>query len=126
MTLHRALLSRVGLKTQQRAIATTISRVAETKTEPIGYASNWKRITDVPLTRNNFLDLLHGRTPTIKEAGFLTPEVCWRHEKELSSHLTPYKHNTGPVLRKVGVAQFEYQAQAEEDFANRNDGEALY
>ena len=126
MTLHKALLSRVRFRTQQRAIATKVSRVAETKSEQIAYASNWKRTTDVPLTRNNFLDLLHGTTPTIKEAGFLSPEVCWSHEKELSSHLTPYKHNTGPVLRKVGVAQFEYQAQAEEDFANRNDGEALY
>ena len=86
------------------------------------HRSEWKRTADVPLTRENFLDLLYGKTPTIREACFLSPEACWKHETELSHQLTPYKHNTGPLLSKVGVAQFEYQAQAEQDFGNRSDG----
>lgn len=86
------------------------------------YQSRWKRVDAVPLTRVNFLDLLHGRTPTIREAGFLTPEECFAHEKELSPNLAPYKHNTGPLLKRVGVAQFEYQAQTALDFQNRSNG----
>lgn len=86
------------------------------------YQSQWKRVDAVSLTRDNFLDLLHGRTPTIKEPGFLTPEECFAYEKELSPKLAPYKHNTGPLLKKVGVAQFEYQAQAAMDFKTRSNG----
>ncbi|MCJ1250452.1 hypothetical protein MMC30_007680 [Trapelia coarctata] len=92
----------------------------------VGYQSEWKRTTDVPLTRENFLDLLNGKTPTIREPNFLSPEVAWRYEKELSPRLTPYKHNTGPRLMKVGVAQFEYQAQAAKDFENRKDEKNQY
>lgn len=90
------------------------------------YASTWKRTNDVPLTRDNFLDLLNGRTPTIREDGFVTPEQSFGFEKELSAKLTPYKHNTGPLLQKVGVAQFEYQAQAQEDFHKRSDGNSRF
>jgi hypothetical protein len=86
------------------------------------YKSEWKRTTDVPLTRNNFLDLLYGKTPVIKETGFLSREVASKYEKELSPKLTPYKYYTGPLLTNVGVAQFEYQAQAAKDFRNRTDG----
>jgi hypothetical protein len=74
------------------------------------------------LSRESFLDLLHGRTPTIREPNFLTPEQSFAFEKQLSHKLSPYKHNTGPLLQKVGVAQFEYQAQAAEDFQNRSNG----
>jgi hypothetical protein len=88
------------------------------------YKTEWKRDTDVPLTRENFLDLLNGKTPTIRVPGFLSREVAEKYEKELSPKLTPYKHNTGPLLTKVGVAQFEYQAQAAKDFEKR--GEGLY
>ena len=90
---------------------------------PLTYRSQWKQTTDVPLTRQSLIDLFHGKTPLIKEAGFLSPELCWKHEKVLAPQLAPYKHNTGPQLRKVGVAQFEYQAQSEKDFGNRADGE---
>lgn len=51
------------------------------------------------------LDLLYGRTPLIKELGFLTPSECFKYEQELSALVTPYTHNTGPTLRKVGIAQ---------------------
>ena len=87
-----------------------------------GYQSQWKRTTDVPLTRESFLDLLYGKTPTIRQADFLSPEISRKFETELSPQLAPYKHNTGPLLSKVGVAQFEYQAQAAQDFGNRKDG----
>ena len=87
------------------------------------HGSEWKRTTDVPLTRENFLDLLYGKTPTIREARFLSPETCWKYETELSPQLTPYKHNTGPLMTKFGVAQFEYQAQTKQDLTNRSDGE---
>ena len=86
------------------------------------YQSKWKRTTDVPLNRESFLDLMFGRTPTIREEGFLSPELCWKHEQILDPQLAPYKHNTGPLLNKVGVAQFEYQAQSAKDFKNRSEG----
>lgn len=89
------------------------------------YKSEWKRTTAVPLTRENFLDLVYGKTPTIRSEGFLTPEQSFAYEKELSHKLAPYKHNTGPLLQKVGVAQFEYQAQTADDFLNRTNGESL-
>jgi hypothetical protein len=52
----------------------------------------------------------------------VSPEVAWEYEKRLSPQLIPYTHNTGPLLTKVGVAQFEYQAQTAEDFTKRYDG----
>ena len=107
-------------------MATGVQRFTEPPAmDPIQTAnrSDWKRTTDVRLTRENFLDLLYGKTPTIRETAFVPADICWKHETELSPQLTPYKHNTGPLLNKVGVAQFEYQAQAEQDFRNRGDGE---
>lgn len=74
------------------------------------------------MTRESFLDLLYGKTPVIIEPEFLSPEMAYKHEQELSHKLTPYKHNTGPLLTKVGVAQFEFQAQAQKDFQNRTNG----
>ena len=86
---------------------------------PAPYTSQWKTTEDVPLTRESFLDLLHGRTPLIRQPGFVSRDVCWTHEQILSPQLAPYKHNTGPPLAKVGVAQFEYQAQSADDFQSR-------
>ncbi|KAI1186302.1 hypothetical protein F5B17DRAFT_431697 [Nemania serpens] len=94
--------------------------------DAVPYESKWKRDTAVPLTKENLLDLLYGYTPTIREAGFLTQAECFEFEKELSPKLTPYKHNTGPLLQKVGIAQFEYQAQAEVDFKNRTNEKEQY
>ncbi len=119
--------------TTTRAATTTVSTAARTNelppkmaTAPPTSKSQWKRTRAVPLTRENFLDLLDGRTPTIQELGFLSPEVSRKFEEELSPRLTPYKHNTGPLLSKVGVAQFEYQAQAAIDFKNRANGSNPY
>ena len=86
-------------------------------------SSKWKRTDAVPLTKDNYLDLLHGNTPLIKESNFLSAEQCKPYEALMSRQLTPYKHNTGPLLTKYGVAQFEYQAQAADDFLKRTNGE---
>ncbi|KAJ6438948.1 restless-like transposase [Purpureocillium lavendulum] len=85
--------------------------------------------------------------PLIKEPGFLTPSECAKYEQELSRLVTPYTHNTGPTMRKVGIAQvrtilyslgaysaywgltreqFEYQAQSEDDIKNRSDEQERY
>ena len=123
-----------AFSTSPKALLT--AAMATTKTSPEGspmdtsaqftqassYRSEWKTTKAVSLTRDHFLDLLYGKTPSIREDGFVSPEVAWQYEKELSAKLTPYKHNTGPLLQKVGVAQFEYQAQAQKDFASRSDG----
>jgi hypothetical protein len=124
VSFTRSISLRPSLFSRHMANATpSTAELLTTKLSPQStYQSEWKRTTDVPLTRNNLLDLLYGKTPLIKEPGFLSPEVAWKYEKELSPKLTPYKHNTGPLLTKVGVAQFEYQAQAAKDFKNRTNG----
>lgn len=118
MAIPRGLLPPITSLIARRTMAIITPSAIEPATvsapqPPLNYHSQWKRTTDVPLTRENFLDLLYGKTPTIRESGFLTPQECWNHERELSPQLAPYKHNTGPLLSKVGVAQFEYQAQAQ-------------
>ena len=67
--------------------------------------SPWKTIDSVPLSRQSMLDLLYGKTPLIKEPGFLSKSECAKYEKALSPLVTPYTHNTGPTLRRVGIAQ---------------------
>lgn len=81
--------------------------------------SQWKTTEAVPLTRESFLDLLDGKTPLIKEAGFIAAETCQRLAAELQPKLSPYLHATGPAVHKVGLAQFEFQAQSQEDFKTR-------
>ena len=86
--------------------------------------SKWKTTNPVPLTRKSFLDLLYGRTPLVKEAQFITPDQTQRLYNHLEPLFSPYLHATGPPVSKVGVAQFEFQAQSAEDFKNRaGDGE---
>ncbi|KAH6955674.1 hypothetical protein BKA56DRAFT_638120 [Ilyonectria sp. MPI-CAGE-AT-0026] len=65
------------------------------------------------------LDMLQGRVPFIKELRFVPPNVAEKLEQTLSPQLTKYLHATGPPILKVGVAQFEYQAQAEADLEGR-------
>ena len=68
-------------------MATAVQRFAESPAmDPIQTAnrSDWKRTTDVPLTRENFFDLLYGMTPTIREACFLPADIYWKYETELS------------------------------------------
>ena len=82
-------------------------------------SSQWKTTDAVPLTRESFLDLLDGKTPLIKEAGFISTEACKLLAAELMPKLCPYIHATGPAVHKVGLAQFEFQAQSQEDFKTR-------
>lgn len=89
------------------------------------YHSKWKRTSPVPLTRESFLDLLYGRTPLVKEANFITKDQTQKLYDHLRPLFSPYIHAAGPPVSKVGVAQFEFQAQAAEDFENRTgDGES--
>lgn len=82
----------------------------------------WQRESALPLTRQAFLDLLDGRTPAIEQPGFLSKNVAQKITDEVRPKISPYLHVAGPPLEKVGVAQFEFQAQSEEDFKNRGDG----
>lgn len=89
------------------------------------YQSKWKRTSPVPLTRESFLDLLYGRTPLVKEANFITKDQTQKLYDHLGPLFSPYIHAAGPPVSKVGVAQFEFQAQAAEDFENRKgDGKS--
>ena len=49
---------------------------AAPRSPQFAYKSEWKRTTAVPLTRENFLDLLHGKSPLIREPGFLSPKLA--------------------------------------------------
>ncbi|KAJ4309003.1 hypothetical protein N0V84_011756 [Fusarium piperis] len=82
--------------------------------------SQWNDgFTGAPLSRQSLFDMLEGTVPFIKEAQFIPLHVAEKLEQALSPQLTKYLHATGPPLLKVGVAQFEYQAQAEADLEGR-------
>jgi hypothetical protein len=81
--------------------------------------SFWKTNKAVPLTRESFLDLLSGRTPVIHTPNCLSGEQSEKLLDHLLPAFSPYLHATGPPVEKVGVAQFEFQAQSAEDFKNR-------
>ncbi|KAF7900090.1 hypothetical protein EAF00_004426 [Botryotinia globosa] len=83
----------------------------------------WKTTNPVRATKASLLDLLEGRTPILHEPEFLSKEDCSKLTKTLEPRLTPYLHATGPKLAKVGVAQFEFQAQSEDDLKNRSGNE---
>ena len=87
---------------------------------PVLPDSQWKTTKPVPLNRESFLDLLGGRTPLIKMPQFITDEQSQRLLDHLLPIFSPYLHATGPPVQKVGVAQFEFQAQSQEDFKNRS------
>lgn len=86
--------------------------------------SKWKTDTAVPFTRETFLSLLDGTVPVIKVPSYVSKELSGRIVQHLLPSFTPYLHATGPSVEKVGLAQFEFQAQSAEDFKNRTgDGE---
>lgn len=86
------------------------------------HISQWKGdFEETPLTRESFIDLLDGKIPYIREAQFLGEDVSRNLEDILSPQLKPYLHATGPQLLKIGVAQFEFQAQSEADVVSRTD-----
>lgn len=98
-------------------IAADISQASRVK--PV-IGSKWKTTEPVRATKESFLDLLEGRTPLLHEAGFVSQENCSKLTNALEPRLTPYLHATGPKLAKVGIAQFEFQAQSEDDLKNRS------
>ena len=98
------------------ATATAIGDIPQQKAP---YKSKWKTTDAVPLNAESLMDLLKGRTPLLKQGAFLSAETAAKMEAELEARFTPYLHATGPAVDKVGVAQFEFQAQSQEDFKNR-------
>ncbi|KPM37547.1 hypothetical protein AK830_g9008 [Neonectria ditissima] len=86
-------------------------------TEP---PSQWNEaFSGAPLSRQSLFDMLESRLPFIREPQFVSLRVAEKLEQTLSPRLTRYLHATGPPLLKFGVAQFEYQAQAEADLEGR-------
>lgn len=83
------------------------------------YISKWKTTEPVPLTSESFLDLLEGRTPLLQQRSFASPETAAKLETILEPRFTPYLHAAGPAVSKVGISQFEFQAQSQDDFKNR-------
>lgn len=88
-------------------------------TDEYSIKSTWKTTQAVPLTHESFLDLLFGRTPLIGMPRFISPDQSDQVLQHLLPRFTPYSHATGPPVEKVGLAQFEFQAQSQEDFSNR-------
>lgn len=99
--------------------ASTTTTIPENKAQQEKYTSKWKTTSPVPLTRESFLDLIYGRTPLIKESQFIAKDQAKTLYEHLGPQFSPYLHATGPPVSKVGVAQFEFQAQSQEDFQNR-------
>ncbi|CRG89600.1 hypothetical protein PISL3812_06638 [Talaromyces islandicus] len=83
----------------------------------------WKTTSPVPLTRENFLELLAGQVPLILESEFISSEVSEKVLACLQPKFTPYLHATGPSVDKVGISQFEFQAQSVEDLKTRRGDE---
>lgn len=86
----------------------------------------WRTTSPVPLNRENFLALLNGETPMLKIPSFISKELSQRTVEHLMPSFAPYLHATGPAVEKVGLAQFEFQAQSEEDFKNRDGRGQLF
>lgn len=84
------------------------------------YTSKWDTTQPVPLTRESFLRLLDGEVPVIKTPSFIGPETSEKLVANLVPNFSSYMNTTGPAVQKVGIAQFEFQAQAAEDFVNRS------
>ncbi|KAH8763791.1 hypothetical protein F5883DRAFT_676587 [Diaporthe sp. PMI_573] len=90
---------------------------------PTHPAGAWTTDQAQPLSKQSFLDLLEGKIPVIRIPGFASKEVCGKIIEELTPKLCPYLHATGPAVQKVGLAQFEFQAQSEEDYKTRTHKE---
>jgi len=97
----------------------TATPVPDNAIKDAGYVSRWKTTKPVPFSPESLLDLLEGRTPLLKEEKFLDEGVADRFAEILEPSFSPYLYVTGPAIHKVGLAQFEFQAQAKEDFSNR-------
>ncbi|TVY84700.1 hypothetical protein LSUE1_G001475 [Lachnellula suecica] len=85
--------------------------------------SKWRTNEAAPFTREAFLGLLEGKLPVIKVPGYVSADTSSQIVQHLLPSFTPYLHATGPSVEKVGLAQFEFQAQSAEDFQNRSGDE---
>jgi hypothetical protein len=97
----------------------TVTPVPDNAVKDAGYVTRWKTTKPVAFSPESLLDLLDGRTPLLKHGNFLDGEICDRFAEILEPNFSPYLYATGPAIHKVGLAQFEFQAQAKDDFANR-------
>ncbi|SMQ47374.1 unnamed protein product [Zymoseptoria tritici ST99CH_3D1] len=101
----------------------TDTAAVQTGRMPSQPVETWYTDAVQPLNRENFLSLLRGNIPAIRISAFASLETSHRLAKEVTSMLTPYLHATGPAVEKVGVAQFEFQAQSAEDYNKRTGNE---
>ena len=86
------------------------------------YISQWGTNTEgKPLTKESFVDMMDGKVPFIRIPQFVSQDATKMLGDNLLSEMVPYMYATGPALIKMGVAQFEFQAQAESDLQNRKD-----
>ncbi|KAM7190124.1 hypothetical protein V8F20_009854 [Naviculisporaceae sp. PSN 640] len=85
-------------------------------TEP----TRWKTSEIQGLSRSAFIGMLRGDVPAVHVPGFVAPESASRFEKLIQDKLAPYAHIAGPPVQKVGLAQFEFQAQSAADFERRS------
>ncbi|KAI0191967.1 hypothetical protein EV127DRAFT_426953 [Xylaria flabelliformis] len=99
-------------------VDSTLSQTADEPQLDREVIPQWMRTTSTagPTTREKSLNLPHGHTHTIREARFSSPEQSFAQKKE-SHKPAPYRHYTVPILEKIGVAQFDHQAQAAVDSA---------
>ena len=85
--------------------------------------SNWETTAPVPLTGESLRKLLAGKLPLIKIPHFISEDLSASIVEQLETRFSPYLHATGPAVDKVGVAQFEFQAQSQEDMRSRQGNE---
>ena len=79
----------------------------------------WKTVEPLPLTRESFLGVLEGHSPLILERGFLSKDKAQAFTDVIGPKISPYLHVAGPQMKRLGVAQFEFQAQSADDFKTR-------
>ena len=102
--------------------ATLLAQKSSTKVEEnkSTLESKWETNSAAPFTREAFLGLLEGKVPVMKVPSYVSADLGNRIVQHLLPSFTPYLHATGPAVEKVGLAQFEFQAQSAEDFMNRS------
>ncbi|KAK3321891.1 hypothetical protein B0H66DRAFT_552865 [Apodospora peruviana] len=81
--------------------------------------ARWKTGEIQGLSRAAFIGMLRGEVPAVQVPGFVTRESASRFERHIQNQLAPYAHIAGPPVQKLGLAQFEFQAQSAADFESR-------
>ncbi|KAI6351675.1 hypothetical protein MCOR31_011959 [Pyricularia oryzae] len=123
-------LSFASLHTASTGVATSVALSATDILLRPANPARWKpgpRDGPTTLTPATFLSMIRGETPAVHAPGFTSQDTARRLEKYIGKCLTPYSHIAGPPVSKVGVAQFEFQAQSANDFAaQRTDAKDRY